>query len=520
MDLAVIAQTHHIGGHLGISGIGALSDLRLAALHGDAAVQIQQHPVGGRFQRDGVDGGVIPEGGHADAVADGAGLLGELRLFAVVVDVLLTNLQTLAEGILIVDVVGEAVLEALGHEVLHPEGQRVHAHGLGALVHVGLVGKGGLRHSVATHGSGGGAVGEHRPRIALHVVTGIVLGEGTHGLGHDAVAVGGIGSLIGVELHLPGGEGAVLAEPRDDVESDGVAHTVGDEGLLTGAVHPDAATVDLRGAPGAQGLIEGILLIAEAAADVGLHHPDIAPRATQRLSHHTADDMGDLCGGHHRDAAVLLIGEAAVVLDVAVLHRGRLVPALHLDEARLPNGSLIVALLHIGVLEDVVGVGLVELGSAGLHGLLHIQHEGQLLVFHLQRPDALHGGHLVFCNDHRHVVAVVADVPVQQVAVRHILMAGVHGPGVARRGERVLRHVETGQYLHHAGDLLRRRGVHRLDEAVGDGGVLDADIQCITGHEVLVVFGAAGGLIKGVYPHLGFSYFSHVVFLLMSASLR
>ena len=230
--------------------------------------------------------------------------------------------------------------------------------------------------------------------------------------------------------------------------------------------------------------------------------------------------MGDLCGGHHRDAAVLLIGEAAVVLDVAVLHRGRLVPALHLDEARLPNGGLIVALLHIGVLEDVVGVGLVELGSAGLHGLLHIQHEGQLLVFHLQRPDALHGGHLVFCDDHRHVVAIVADVPVQQVAVRHVLMAGVHGPGVARRGERVLRHVETGQYLHHAGDLLRRRGVHRLDEAVGDGGVLDADIQCITGHEVLVVFGAAGGLIKGVYPHLGFSYFSHVVFLLMSASLR
>ena len=111
-------------------------------------------------------------------------------------------------------------------------------------------------------------------------------------------------------------------------------------------------------------------------------------------------------------------------------------------------------------------------------------------------------------------------MPVQQVAVRHVLMAGVHGPGVARRGERVLRHVETGQHLHHAGDLLRRRGVHRLDEAVGNGGVLDADIQRITGHEVLVVFGAAGGLIKGVYPHLGFSYFSHVVFLLMSASLR
>ena len=270
------------------------------------------------------------------------------------------------------------------------------------------------------------------------------------------------------QLHLPGGEGAVLAQPRDDVESDGVAHTVGDEGLLTGAVDPDAVAVDLRGAPSAQGLIQGVLLVAEAAADIGLHHPDIAPRAAQRLSHDTADDMGDLGGGHHRDAAVLLIGEAAVVFDVAVLHRGRLVPALHLDEARLLNGGLIVARLHIGVLEDVVGVCLVELGRAGLHGLLHIQHEGQFLVFHLQRPDALHGGHLVFCDDHRHVVAIVAHVPVQQVAVRHILMAGVHGPRVARRGERMLRHVETGQHLHHAGNLLRRRGVHRLDEAVGD----------------------------------------------------
>ena len=319
-----------------------------------------------------------------------------------------------------------------------------------------------------------------------------MLGEGTHGLGHDAVAVGGIGSLIGVELHLPGGEGAVLAEPRDDVEADGVAHTVGDEGLLTGAVHPDTAAVDLRGAPGAQGFIEGVLLVAEAAADIGLHHPDIAPRAAQRLSHHTADDMGDLGRGYHRDTAVLLVGEAAVVFDVAMLHRGRLIPALHLNEARLLNGGLIVARLHIGVLEDVVGVGLVEPGSVRLHGLLHIQHEGQLLVFHLQRPDALHGGHLVFCNDHRHVVAVVADVPVQQVAVRHVLMAGVHGPGVARRGERVLRHVETGQYLHHAGDLLRRRGVHRLDEAVGNGGVLDADIQRITGITIVLIAVGAG----------------------------
>ena len=35
-----------------------------------------------------------------------------------------------------------------------------------------------------------------------------------------------------------------------------------------------------------------------------------------------------------------------------------------------------------------------------------------------------------------------------------------------RRGEAVLRHVEAGQDLHHAGDRLRRSGIHRLHEAV------------------------------------------------------
>ncbi len=99
--------------------------------------------------------------------------------------------------------------------------------------------------------------------------------------------------------------------------------------------------------------------------------------------------MGDLGGRHHDDTAVFLIGKAAVVLDVAVLHSRRVVPALHLDEPRLLNGGLIVALADIGVLEDVVGISLMELGRAGLHGLLHVQHEGKLIILHLQGADAL-----------------------------------------------------------------------------------------------------------------------------------
>ena len=56
----------------------------------------------------------------------------------------------------------------------------------------------------------------------------------------------------------------------------------------------------------------------------------------------------------------------------------------------------------------------------------------------------------------RDVVAVVAHMAVQKIAVGHVLMPRVHRPGMARRREAVLRHVEAGQHLYNAGDGLRR----------------------------------------------------------------
>ena len=195
--------------------------------------------------------------------------------------------------------------------------------------------------------------------------------------------MGGVGTLVGPALHLARSDVALGGEPGNDVEADGVAHSVGHEGLLTCTVQTDAAAAHLGGAPGAQGLVEGVLFVAEAAADIGLDDLHVSPGAAQGLANHPADDVGDLGGGDHHNPSVFLIGEAAVVLDVTVLHRGGVVPALHLDEARLPDGSLIVALSDVGVLEHVAGEALVELWSAGFHGLLGVQHEGQLIIFHL-----------------------------------------------------------------------------------------------------------------------------------------
>ena len=198
-----------------------------------------------------------------------------------------------------------------------------------------------------------------------------------------------------------------------------------------------------------------------------------------------------------------------MVLDVAVLHGGRVVPALYFHKARLLNGGLIVALLHVGVLQDVAGKALMQLGRTLLHGLLDIQHEGQLLILHLQRPHALHGGHLVLGDDHRHIVAPVPHMPVQQMAVGHVLMARIHRPRMARRGEGDVRHVEAGDDLHHPVDGLGGAGIHGLHEAVGDLRVLDAHIQCVPGHHILIILGTSCGLVEGVHPDLALSNLTH-----------
>ena len=184
---------------------------------------------------------------------------------------------------------------------------------------------------------------------------------------------------------------------------------------------------------------------------------------------------------------------------MAVLHGGGVVPALHLDQAGLLPGGLVVSPAHIGVGQNVVPAALLNLRRAVLHGLLRVQNKGQLLVFHPDGPDSLGRGHLILRDDHRHLVAVIADMPVQQLSVRHILVAGVQRPRMPRRGKCDVWHIEAGQNLHHAGDGLRRRGVHGLYKAMGNGGMADFHDQRAAVTEVVHVLGTACGLFIGVH---------------------
>lgn len=62
--------------------------------------------------------------------------------------------------------------------------------------------------------------------------------------------------------------------------------------------------------------------------------------------------------------------------------------------------------------EDVVREFLVQQRGIGLHGLLHVQHEGIFLIFHAQRAQGLRGGDLILRDDGGDVIAVKAHADV------------------------------------------------------------------------------------------------------------
>ena len=414
VHIRVILQADDLRRHLGVGGVSALANLRFAHLQLDGAVLVEDHAAGGMLQGDGPYACIVPEAGEADPLADGAGLILEFLPALPVVHVSDGLVHALVEGIEVVLVLGEAVLEANGHDVLAAILHGVQTQGLAHVVRMAFIGEHGLGDAVAPHGARYGLVGIDRVGVALHVGAGVHLRETAHALGGDGMAVGGVGALVGEHFKLSGHIGAVGPHVGDDVELDGVTDPIADEGVLPGDVDLHQPTAQLPADPGAEGLVQGVLLVAEAAADVGFDDADGAPGHPDGLAHRAAHDMGDLGGGHHHGLARLLIGVADKVFDVAMLHRGRSVPLVDTDEALLFPGFLIVAVADGGVLQDVVGEGIVELGLAILHGLDGVQHEGQRLVFHLHKPGGLSAGHLVFRHHRRHVVAVVANVLVQQ----------------------------------------------------------------------------------------------------------
>jgi len=310
--------------------------------------------------------------------------------------------------------------------------------------------------------------------------------------------MGGVAALVAERLVPAGRERAVGPHPAGDGDLDRVPDAVRHERLLARDVEFDRPAADLRAHPGAQRLVQHVLLVTEAAADVGLDDLDLAPADAERLPDDAAHDVRDLRRGGHRQPVALGGAEHHVVLDVAVLHGPGVVGALDLRQAGLGDGLLVVADRQPGVRQHVARVALLDLRRAGRQRLRGAEDERQFLIGRLERGHPGPGRQVGLGDDDGDLVAVVAHVPVEQQPVGHVLVAGVGRPRMACGREDPVGHVEARQDPDHARDLEGAGRVDRRHVPVRDRRVHDADDQGVGGTQVVGVPGPAQYLVPRV----------------------
>ena len=104
-----------------------------------------------------------------------------------------------------------------------------------------------------------------------------------------------------------------------------------------------APSADHRTKVGIQRLIQDILLVAEAAADIRLDNPYLSPVDTERLSAYAAANVRQLRGRHHDNLSALHIGIRAGIFDMAVRNRRYGIIAFKHDRIGIIRRFLILA---------------------------------------------------------------------------------------------------------------------------------------------------------------------------------
>ena len=280
----------------------------------------------------------------------------------------------------------------------------------------------------------------------------------------------------------------------------------GGKKLLPRGLQPHAAAPQLIAEPGVQRLVEHVLLVAEAAADIGLDHPHLAPGQAQSLADDPAHDVRDLGGADHAKLAPLHPGKGHGGFDMAMLHGLRAVAAAQIMQVCGVMQAFPVPGLVAVLLEQVGGANFLMQGhSRRGQGGLGVGVHGQLLIIHPNQAQGPLGGHLVHRHHHGHVVPHIAHMGVEQAAVPHILVIDLRGPGVTRGGEAVLRHVKAGEYPLHPGQGRRLGDIHGAHQAVAHGAVQHLGGQGLGRAQVVAVFGRAGDLVPRVHPRHAFA---------------
>ena len=132
--------------------------------------------------------------------------------------------------------------------------------------------------------------------------------------------------------------------------------------------------------------------------------------------------MGDLGRSDNHDPSLLHISITDRILNMTVLNRRCLIPALHLHKTRFLNSFRVISIPDRRVSENIVRVFLMNLRRSILHRLMYVQDKRQLFILYLQCPQSLGRRHFVLRNNSSHIISVISDMPLQKQTVRHILM--------------------------------------------------------------------------------------------------
>ena len=151
----------------------------------------------------------------------------------------------------------------------------------------------------------------------------------------------------------------------------------------------------------------------------------------------------------------------------------------------------------------------VQLRRAVLHCLKLIKDEGKLLILHLYLAHCLNGGYLVLCYNGGDIVAIIAHMAIKKKPVRHVLMVRVGAPRMPRSRERYIRHVEAGDYFHHAWHLFSLARIYAFNIAVRDGGAHHLYYKRRTVGKIVGIFCASCYLVRRVYALYALSYNAH-----------
>ena len=361
-----------------------------------------------------------------------------------------------------------------------PQLERIHAQGIGELVHEALGREHDLGLAEPAEGPAGDLVRPHHPGVHPHV------GDAIGAAGVDGAPEenhGGqrrVGAAVEEIVHLGRHQVSLAGGPELHLDAAGMPLRHGGHVFLARQDEPHGPTgghgQEGRVGPGAR---RRVFLAPEAAARDGLHDAHAIQVEAEGGGDGLLHVEGALQGAHHRHPARAVgHGDHPVGLDVGVLLVGRVVGALHHHEVAAREGGRGLASPHLPVRQHL----------ARPQRVFHVEGGRARLVVDEDRGQGLAQGLSVVGGHEGHGLAHVTHE-----------LAGQDRPVGLDHGDDVLaRDVRGAEHGPDAGDEPGLGQIEVGDAGVGVRGAQDAPEQRPREGQVVDVEGAALDLVRRI----------------------